>query len=279
MIDREKLLTEIKFRKFVRELLEEKDKKESFKEKMQEEVKFRNFIRQVLTKERETQKLQEAKTKIIPYDSTGIAILADVIKKIIPIIKDDYFSLTTDIVQRKSFRAHIVNAVRNSLAPIRNIQGYPVDASGGDGQLLSAPDMSHPKHHYAQSGNGANGPHDTGPMMEADFGDVDSSELEDIDNDGIADKDDREIEIDDKPAKKVKSSEDEDTFSLPGEDGTGRNLALLTYRRIEKVIIDGYQTLDRREDQEDFYDYIVANLKIYFDRWEEELQKELNERF
>jgi len=273
MIDREKLLTEIKFRKFVRDLLEEKDKKESFKEKMQEEVRFRNFVRQVLTKERDTQKLTEAKTKIIPYDSTGIAILADVIKKVIPIIKDDYFSLTTDIKQRKSFRAHIVNAVRNSLAPIRNIQGYPVDNSGGDGQLLSAPDMvSSPHHHYAQSGNGANGPHDTGSVNE-------QTDLEDVDQDGIADKDDRYIDTDDKPAKKVKSSDEEDTFSLPGEDGTGRNLALLTYRRIEKVIIDGYQTLDRREDQEDFYDYIVANLKIYFDRWEEELQKELSERY
>lgn len=277
MISREKLLTEIKFRKIVRKLLEEKDKKESFKEKMQEEVKFRNFIRQVLSKEHNTQKLQEAKTKIIPYDSTGIAILADVVKKVIPIIKDDYFSLTTDVKQRKSFRAHIVNAVRNSLAPIRNIQGYPVDSSGGDGQLLAAPDMvSSPKHHYAQSGNGANGPHDTGEIKEAAT--PNSIGLQDRDNDGIADKDDREIKIDDKPSKKIKSSEEEDTFTLPGEDGTGRNLALLTYRRIEKVVIDGYQTLDRREDQEDFYDYIVANLKIYFDRWEEELQKQLSER-
>jgi hypothetical protein len=264
MIDRQKLLTEIKFRLFVRQLLEKRDSKDNFKEKLQEEVKFRKFVRTVLTKE----KLSESKTKIIPYDSTGIAILADVIKKVIPIIKDDYFSLTTDIQQRKSFRGHIINAIRNSLAPIRNIQGYEVDSSGGAGQLLSPPDMVHPKHNYAQSGDGATGPVDTGQMSEG--------AMDDLDQDGIPDSDDRFIDVGDKPSKKLKSSEEEDTFSIKGEDGTGRNLALLTYRRVEKVVIDGYQTLDRKEDQEDFYDYIIANFKIYFDRWEEELQKELH---
>jgi hypothetical protein len=279
MIDRDKFKTELKLRMMIREILEQKNNRESFREKLQEEVKFRNFVRQVLKKE----SLNEVKTKIIPYDSTGIAILADVIKKVIPIIKDDYFSLTTDIKQRTSFRAHIINAVRNSLAPIRNIQGYAVDSSGDASQLLAVPgEEDEEERHYASSGNG-DGPPNVTPKMTPPSPPVSLQEtqiaIDNDESDGDKPEDNRFIDAgDDKPPRKIKSSEEEDNFAVAGEDGTGRNLALLSYRRIEKVILDGYQTLDRKEDQEDFYDYIIANFKIYFDRWEEELQKNLRER-
>ena len=40
------------------------------------------------------------------------------------------------------------------------------------------------------------------------------------------------------------------------------------YPNIEKSIVDYYAELDNPEDQEMFFDYLIANLKLYFDKWE-----------
>ena len=49
------------------------------------------------------------------------------------------------------------------------------------------------------------------------------------------------------------------------------------YERVEKQIVDAYADLDNQQDQEMFYDYLIANLKLYFDRFEDQLQNELPE--
>ena len=59
--------------------------------------------------------------------------------------------------------------------------------------------------------------------------------------------------------------------TLPGEDKTGRNKAERVYKSIEKSIIDYYAILDNEEDQEMYYDYLIANIKLYFDKWEKEM--------
>ena len=61
--------------------------------------------------------------------------------------------------------------------------------------------------------------------------------------------------------------------SISGEDTTGRNKAERVYPTIEKSIIDYYAELDNPEDQEMFYDYLIANLKLYFDKWDGEMSK------
>ena len=55
-----------------------------------------------------------------PHPATGINVLEDLLKKIIPILEDDFKVLTTNEEQRNSFRAHIIHAVRNTLAPVRS---------------------------------------------------------------------------------------------------------------------------------------------------------------
>ena len=52
-----------------------------------------------------------------PNKSTGINVLEELLKKIIPVLETDYKSLTTNSEQRQSFRAHIINAVVNTLTP------------------------------------------------------------------------------------------------------------------------------------------------------------------
>ena len=52
-----------------------------------------------------------------PHQSTGINVLEDLLKKIIPQIEDDYKLLTTSEEQRESYRAHIIDAVVKTLTP------------------------------------------------------------------------------------------------------------------------------------------------------------------
>ena len=72
-------------------------------------------------------------------------------------------------------------------------------------------------------------------------------------------------------------NEDEELATLKGEDTTGRNKAERIYPNIEKSIVDYYAELDNPEDQEMFYDYLIANLKLYFDKWDGEMSKSVEE--
>jgi hypothetical protein len=72
--------------------------------------------------------------------------------------------------------------------------------------------------------------------------------------------------------------EEEETMRpISGADTTGRNKAERVYPTIEKSIVDYYAELDNPEDQEMFYDYLIANLKLYFDKWDGEMSKQIEE--
>ena len=60
-------------------------------------------------------------------------------------------------------------------------------------------------------------------------------------------------------------------------DKSGRNMAYNSFKKIENNIIDSYELLSNPEDQELFYDYLIANLKLYFDKFEGELADQVNE--
>jgi len=65
--------------------------------------------------------------------------------------------------------------------------------------------------------------------------------------------------------------EEEKMQAISGADTTGRNKAERVYPTIEKSIVDYYGELDNPDDQEMFYDYLIANLKLYFDKWDGEM--------
>ena len=54
-------------------------------------------------------------------------------------------------------------------------------------------------------------------------------------------------------------------------DSTGRNMALQTFKKIDTSIVDAYVMLDDLQDKDLFYDYLITNLKLYFDKFEEEM--------
>ena len=180
-----------------------------------------------------------------PNKSTGINVLGELLKKIIPVLETDYKSLTTNISQRESFRAHIANAVVNLLTPVE------LNNNAGENEQSSE-------------------------LQEIE---LDIEEDIDVDIDG-----DKEKFIDirtdaEKAAEEAEEEEDpRDSFGT-GVDGdeTGRNMAYQCFKKIENNIIDSYELLANPEDQELFFDYLLANLKLYFDSFEDDLDPSVEE--
>ena len=117
MIDRDEFLKELqeeqRFRKLIRGLLENylAEKKDKV---MLEENRLRGIIRSLIKEVSGAADVPDSQ----PQRATGINVLEDTLKVIIPIIEDAYKGLTTSKSQRESFRAHVLNAVENSLAPV-----------------------------------------------------------------------------------------------------------------------------------------------------------------
>ena len=205
--------------------------------KLNQENQLRDIIKKFA--DFELNQLNETETPDVdpaPNKSTGINVLEQLLKKIVPVLEDDYKSLTTNSDQRQSFRSHILNAVVNTLTPTR-INNQAGEDSGLDEEI------------------------------EINIGD-DA-------------EDDKFIDIR-TAAEKASDEEDEadprDEFGA-GVDGdeTGRNVAFQSFKKVETNIIDSYELLSEPEDQELFYDYLIANLKLYFDKFEEELADTVSE--
>tara|TARA_R100000234_G_C4997583_1_gene178703 strand:+ start:355 stop:1137 length:783 start_codon:yes stop_codon:yes gene_type:complete len=206
--------------------------------KLNEEKEIRKSLKKLLRLELKSM-LSESSTPDVdpaPNKSTGINVLEELLKKIIPVLEADFKSLTTDESQRQSFRAHIINAVINTLTP-------------------------------AKINN------------KADDKAQDLDEVIDID---ITGEDDKFIDIRTDAEKKAEEESDEtdprDDFGAGVEgDETGRNMAYNSFKKVENSIIDSYELLSNPEDQELFYDYLIANLKLYFDKFEGELAGKVDE--
>lgn len=191
--------------------------------------------------------IAEAGAEVVPHRSTGINVLEDLLKKIIPTIEQDYKKLTTSAEQRDAFKSHIVNAIQNSLAPLRAAEeaGEPVMDIDEDINVdLAAAD-------------------DLGMEMPSEL-DVDNIEADeekfiDIDSDGVPDEVDSDID------------------APQTGDMTGRNFAENTFNKIEKQIGEAYALLGDLEDKDVFYDYLITNIKLYFDKFEDELSRVLPE--
>ena len=195
-----------------------------------------NELRQIIQKMMDFD-LLEAQTPDVdptPNKSTGINVLEELLKKIIPIIETDYKSLTTNSDQRQSYRAHVINAVDNSLTPAK-LNNQAADS-------------------------------DLDEEIEINVGDEGP--------------DDKFIDIrtDAEKASEEEDDDPRDSFGAGVEgDETGRNMAYQSYKKIETSIIDSYELLSDPDDQELFYDYLIANLKLYFEKFEEELASQVDE--
>ena len=214
--------------------------------KLDEENNFRSLLGKLMEQELK-QMILESDTPDVdpaPNKSTGINVLEELLKKIVPVLETDFKSLTTSAEQRESFRAHISNAIIQTLTP-------------------------------AKVNNQA--------------GEKESSDLQEIELDI---EEDVEVNVDDEPdadkfidirtdAEKAAEEPEEDPKTAFGADiggdETGRNMAYQCFKKIENNIIDSYELLANPEDQELFYDYLLANVKMYFDKFEKELDPNATE--
>ncbi len=237
-IDRNELIAEELIREHIRKRISEK-----IKFQLQQERKLASVVRSLLEAEAGTEE---------PSTYTGINVLANLLEKVIPIIEDHYKMLTTSEEQRESFRNHIIHAVKNSLKPIEvstsaeksNSKGDPKRNSGVEESLV----------------------YDVNPRKLLEDLKIDLDPQTDGEEQSSVDNEFIDISEPD---------EDSDFVQIQDQNETGRNFAATTYKQVEKQIVDAYDMLADEEDQKLFYDYLLTNLMLYFDKFEDELQNEL----
>ena len=226
-------------RENIRQLIEIVKQKRTDEQKilLAEEDRLRAIVHDLI--EVEVRRLREATVpdnEPTPNKSTGINVLEDLLKKIIPVLQTDYKLLTTNPEQRTSFRSHIINAVIDTL--------IPAEANNEAGE----------------QGAKAN------QLDEEIDVEVGADEEKFID-----------IRTDAEKADEEEPEDPRDDFGVEGADETGRNVAYNAFKKVQASIIDAYELLSNPEDQELFYDYLIANLKLYFDKFEKELEPGVEE--
>jgi len=244
MISRKNIITEKLMREYIRKKIKENLTNKN-KHLFQQEETLRKVIRKII-KEGDI-------SDVHPHRSTGINMLEDVLKKAIPTLRMDFKRLTTDRKQRDSFRSHIIKAVEDSLRPMKaNDQYLSGQASGQPSALLDEP-------------LGAD-------SAEEEIPELQDLEEADIDIDITDDEKKIPVEDDDKPS-------DEEVFGtgLEDQDETGRNMAFTSYKKVSQYILDAYDSLANPKDKEVFTEYLITNLKMYFDKFEDELQNTVEE--
>ena len=253
MITRENIVTERLLREYIRNKIKSKLNEDQNKVLREEKV-----LRQVIRK-----LIREGDiSDVHPHRSTGINTLEDVLKKAIPTLRMDFKRLTTDKKQRDSFRAHIIRAVADAIKPMEANDQYLQGGGGTPSSLLDEP-----------LGN-----------LEEESTEVDDEMLaaleeQDIEVDITGDElaiDDEEkkipVEDDDQP-----SPEEDFGTGLEDMDETGRNMAFTSFKKVSQYILDAYDSLANPKDKEIFTEYLITNLKLYFDKFEDELQNTVEE--
>tara|TARA_Y100000389_G_scaffold204913_1_gene260737 strand:+ start:1059 stop:1919 length:861 start_codon:yes stop_codon:yes gene_type:complete len=174
-----------------------------------------------------------------PSDITSINFLKNLLKNIVPNLEEDYKELTSAKKQRMSFRKHILNAVENLL-----------------NSLDADPEA-----------------------IESELEEV-TIKVDDDKPEGFIDIYDGEKDQD---TMNTKDLDPEDEFSVGLQDRdldkTGRNAAFESFKKVQNQVENEYSKLDPeaqidgREETERqiFRDYLLLNLKLYFDKFEEDL--------
>ena len=235
MIDRQQYVEELKLREQIRRAIKIIREKKEAKAKaiLEEETKLRTIIRSLLNeKEGEGD------------ESTGIAFLRRDLKKILPELEEAYTSLRTSVDQRKSYRAHVLNAIQNLITV-------------SDTNFNATPDKD--------PGEEAVGIEE---QIDVNIGDDPPDARKRIDI-GREKPEEEKSEVD---AERDKETADLEDFAIAGEDKTGAVKALRSMKQIENVIKKTYNGLFDQNDRDLYADYLITNLQLYFDEFEEELQ-------
>ena len=251
----EEELVEQQLRSYIRKKIK-KTWVETKQRQLREERKLRAVIRQLI-KEGDVSDMH-------PHRSTGINTLEDLLKKVVPTLRTDYKRLTTSKEQRDSFRAHMLKAIKDSLLP------SIVNAQPG-GEVESALLQSPEDQNIEDQDQEIEDIETAGDPIEDDLSMLDEVDVEIEDDDVIPDASKKiPVEDDDVPS-------DEEAFGIEGEDETGRNMAFASNKKIQQYILDAFDSLGDPADRKIFVDYLITNVKLYFDKFEDELQTIVDE--
>ena len=240
MISRKEIADELVLRESIRKLLKQKILKEQ-----KQEQELRQVIRKLILQE------AESATPASPYDITAMNFLKTLLQNILPKIESSYKSLTSSDTQRKSFRAHIVNGADELLDT-----------------LNSGPEDKKKEQELEEE-------------IEIDVGDETPEGFIDIED--PKEKEKEEPEEPPAPPEELFGKKLSDT----GLDLTGRNLAYETFREVSPQIEKAYNKIDPNSivpaskvpemgsdtpERDVFRAYLIKNLQLYFEKFEEELQ-------
>tara|TARA_R110001592_G_scaffold73233_2_gene223666 strand:- start:793 stop:1617 length:825 start_codon:yes stop_codon:yes gene_type:complete len=225
-MDRHEFYEELKLRKVIREGIKDilTEEKNAVAQSLNEEKMLRKHIRKLITE------VGTPDVEVSPERSTGINVLEDLLKKIIPTLEDDYKKLTTNIEQRESFRAHILAAADRTLRPVELNKDSSEEL---EEQIDIEVDAE-------------------GDNVDPAFIDIDPGEEE--------------------PEIEEEEPDERETFGVEGQNLTGRNVAFEAFKKVENQIVDAYDVLSDEEDKGLFYDYLIKNIDLYFDKFETDLE-------
>jgi len=235
MFKREEIAQELKLRENVRKainiILSKRERAELVER--QEEETLREIVRDLMSE------AQSAVATAAKHDSTGINALEDLLKNsnILSVVGTGYKSLTT----------------RTEDDPE---EGQTKQRLSYENHILRAVQKSlAPEESRKEAGENVEITEDI---------DIDVGDLPEDDPDFIDVNDDGKEEKPEPPDPREK-------FGIEGEDKTGRNRAFTDFQDIEKVILTAFDDLDNPEDISLFEEYLLKNLALYFEKFENEL--------
>jgi len=185
--------------------------------------------------------VQSAVSTIAIHDNTGLNALEDLFKNtnLLSVFERGYKSLTSNKDQRESYLAHWLSGLKKMLKPEEELKVAD--------QKLDI-----------EKGN--------------DEGSVDLSEDIDV---AVSDPKDDPAFIDVEEPEAISDEEmEKEGITVPGLDKTGRNKAFADIKHIEKTTLKTFDELDDAGDREPFEEYLLKNLFLYADVYENELEKD-----
>ena len=179
------------------------------------------------------------------------------LKIALPTIESGYKSLTTDKGQRDSFKQHYLKALIDTLSPqdaIRNASGGESIGMLGGSALEEQEEIE------------INVKDDSDPAdLSADIEGIESEDITQI-------KKDAGVTLKDIEGQKTNIP----LPQIPGLDETGRDESVDVYKKTIDAVTRNYRTLHDENDRKEFKEYLVTNLLLYFDKFENDISPELS---
>ena len=256
-----------------------------------EEQKLRQLIRKKLNKmsatekqvSLEEQKLRQHIRKLIiqeaadenPTRSTGINKLVGTLKIILKTIERGYKGLATSSSQRESYKKHLIKAMIDTLSPHDALMSFNSDESEED-DLMTEPEMALQE---------VNIDIEDDPVADSPLGiDPDAADGEELktpaEKEAEAAAEEEEVSAADKKKKegyKDVDGGDQIFPEIPGLDLTGRDEAVDIYKKVIDAVTRTYARLHDQDDRKHYKDYLVTNLLLHFDKWENDISGELED--